>query len=841
MLCLKKMITVAFVFAALLLPLSAQNTCLEFDGVDDYVQTPLDLQPTALANTTWEAWIKPTRLFYPSHQGILSTDDGGWDRGIWIAPDSDQLLIGYGTAGWNPGVSLTADEWYHIVIVYKTDNVLFYLNGVEHSLGQVPVNQNTTLNLMLGISSGALFQGQMDEVRIWNTIRTEQEIQENMDNTLIGNESGLVAYYNLNEGSGSVAGDSAGNNDGTLVSMDDSDWVASSIFIPTFQSLTPSNNSLNINPQINLQMSFDRNVIEGEGNIEIYKALDDSIFETIAVSSSTIIDSIVTIDPISNFELNTNYYVLIDSTAFMSEDSVYFSGIRDENTWAFKTEAVTFTPAGAGFINSFATSCWGDIDNDNDLDVVVSYSDSVIVYDNNGGIFTPVNSGISGYYSGSIDLGDYDNDGDLDILITGITNSTTYISRIYRNDSGYFTDIEANLVGVKNGCGKWGDYDRDGDLDIVTLGEQREGNTTYGSFTIYRNDSGVFTDIAAPSYGIFGGSADWGDYDNDGDLDVLFSGSNKSYIFRNDNGTYLNINAGLTGLFSPSVSWGDYDNDGDLDALISSSVYNNENGIFTEIFVGNSDIQSCSSSWGDFDNDGDLDIIYIGSTGYGEYYTELCQNNYGVFTKINNSLPNISGKTATFGDYDNDGDLDILLMGSRFSTIVAEIYTNNISFNNAAPSAPLGLDAELTNNILSFSYNKATDSETPQNGLSYNIDIRMNDNIKIVSGVSDIASGYRRVVDLGNANQLNIYDLKLDNFQALPQEITNVNWGVQSVDQCFTGSEFTESELQINISSDLNTSSQNEMVANDILSWEFMFQDSIANYTLQLDADTIGE
>ncbi|HYW68008.1 MAG TPA: S8 family serine peptidase, partial [bacterium] len=80
--------------------------------------------------------------------------------------------------------------------------------------------------------------------------------------------------------------------------------------------------------------------------------------------------------------------------------------------------------------------------------------------------FTDIGAGLPGVYYSSAAWGDYDNDGDLDILLTGDTGSES-ISRVYENDAGTFTDIAAGLTGVVLGSGAWGDYDNDGDLDIL--------------------------------------------------------------------------------------------------------------------------------------------------------------------------------------------------------------------------------------------------------------------------------------------------------------------------------------------------------------------------------------
>ncbi len=151
-----------------------------------------------------------------------------------------------------------------------------------------------------------------------------------------------------------------------------------------------------------------------------------------------------------------------------------------------------------------------------------------------GPLFEDIGAGLPGVYYGSVAWGDYDNDGDLDILLTG-----RGMTRIYRNDGGgVFTNINAALMGLHNTSVAWGDYDNDGDLDILLTG----GNLSNDTFTkIYRHDGGSnFTDIGAALTDVQNGSVAWGDYDNDGDLDILLSGytglGGISKIYRNDGG-----------------------------------------------------------------------------------------------------------------------------------------------------------------------------------------------------------------------------------------------------------------------------------------------------------------
>jgi predicted nucleotidyltransferase len=294
-------------------------------------------------------------------------------------------------------------------------------------------------------------------------------------------------------------------------------------------------------------------------------------------------------------------------------------------------------------------------------------------------LFMDIGAGLPGVIYSSAAWGDYDNDGDLDILLTGSTGSAD-ISRIYRNDGGSFIDIGDILVGVSRGSVAWGDYDNDGDLDILIAGY----DTEWGPVTIvYDNFEGDYFDIDEQSEFLAQvdvGSVAWGDYDNDGDLDILLTGDTGSAaisrIYRNDGGVFTDIVAGLRGVDDSSVAWGDYDNDGDLDILLTgyalpeaiSCLYRNDGGVFTDIVAGLRGVYDSSVAWGDYDNDGDLDILLTGDTGSGGI-SRVYRNDGGVFTDIVADLGASGRGSVAWGDYDNDGDLDILLTGNTGSRV----------------------------------------------------------------------------------------------------------------------------------------------------------------------------
>jgi len=234
------------------------------------------------------------------------------------------------------------------------------------------------------------------------------------------------------------------------------------------------------------------------------------------------------------------------------------------------------------------------------------------------------------------------------------------------------------------------------------------------------------------------------------------------------------------------MAWGDYDADGDLDFALSgragnrvfTTIYRNDVSSFTETaeLLG---VDYSAAAWGDYDNDGDLDLLLAGFENL-QGNTILYRNDgSGGFNDVTSNLAGIFDGTVAWGDYDADGDLDLLLTGNSF---VSKIYRNNSGKANNTPHFPGNLRATVVGNSLTLSWDKANDDETPTPGLTYNLRLgSTSTGIEIISPMSDRFDGQRRVPSLGNVNHNTNWTIK-----SLPQR--TYYWSVQAIDNAFAGS-----------------------------------------------------
>jgi hypothetical protein len=215
-----------------------------------------------------------------------------------------------------------------------------------------------------------------------------------------------------------------------------------------------------------------------------------------------------------------------------------------------------------------------------------------------------------------------------------------------------------------------------------------------------------------------------------------------------------------------------------------SRVYRNDDGVFSDIFAQIPGVAYSSAAWGDYDNDGDLDIVLTGE--YIRETSRVCQNESGSFVDIGPKagLTGVDNSSVAWGDYDNDGDLDILLAG-ECPRYISRVYRNNSEIGNSPPLPPGDLQSQIAGNELELSWGFGIDPETHHLGLIYNLRVgTTTGGSEIVSAMAG-ANGSRRVVELGNVNHNRTWTITLP--EPLEQQYY---WSVQTLDTAFEGSVF---------------------------------------------------
>jgi hypothetical protein len=344
---------------------------------------------------------------------------------------------------------------------------------------------------------------------------------------------------------------------------------------------------------------------------------------------------------------------------------------------------------------------WGDLNNDGYLDLFVSrHYIGYSLYKNNGdGTFTDMR--VLNFSLSNTDLhvgafADFNNDGYLDLhLVYGARGGL--ISGIKQDQHYLFTNSSFHPMLVPVADNRFGraqsvsavDFDNNRFVDIFVM--NRGGPNVF-----YRNIDGTnFVDIAPAlglddPEGLLGEFSSWADYDRDGDLDLLTGRTpGKTHLLRNDEGTFVEItyDAGLSPYaYCEAMAWGDYNNDGFMDLLLTRSgpendlknrlLRNNGNQTFTEVSdlsgVNQTRAYHYGVAWGDYDNDGYLDLFLVnpgqrqGSRVLNDQDTLYRNNGDGTFSDVSTvegitSVVSGSGNGGAWGDYNNDGFLDLIV------------------------------------------------------------------------------------------------------------------------------------------------------------------------------------
>lgn len=416
---------------------------------------------------------------------------------------------------------------------------------------------------------------------------------------------------------------------------------------------------------------------------------------------------------------------------------------------------------------------WVDADNDSLLDVMISnitQGEIKFTFLRNLGnnSFNPAQTISSGYLYGKFFLSDFNNDNKIDIVISGTNSSNVDGTEVFLNAGNFnFQKSQAKIQNKAFTEILFVDLNNDGKKDLIAS----DANKLY----LFEQNSGQF--ILLKDTAIIVSSLKSFDFDVNGFRDVAFSG-----LDLNNNPTTAILLLGnnfkvlskiQVANISGSLEAGDLNHDGRFDIIVSGK--NLTNTLVTQAFQNNvqsfssgqmiSGIDSASMRIADFTSDGKADVAFFGKNN------STWLSWIKTFTGDSVSLPFAKVKTQDYGDYDRDGDLDLVQL--RKDSII--VFNNNLNAVNKGPSIvahPIGV--QIYNRIF-FYWDKSVDDHTQSSSVTYDLTVYKNG---IIVGPSeyDQANRERLLVTHGNLETAN-YSIK---------KISGDSFDVQSIDNSFT-------------------------------------------------------
>jgi len=200
-------------------PIQTGNNAISLDGVNDHVQAPGNAAYD-ISSGTVEAWINPTTLNATNMEIVGLRTDGATATRFSFHVSSTAIGLWNGTAFMTIPATIPTGTWTHLAFVCDGTNTLVYINGVASGTITQAFGSATLATLAIGVSKNGggsdneYFNGGIDEVRLWSTQRTSAEINANMNGTLSGGQTGLVAQFNFDQGV------PAGDNTGLITVLD---------------------------------------------------------------------------------------------------------------------------------------------------------------------------------------------------------------------------------------------------------------------------------------------------------------------------------------------------------------------------------------------------------------------------------------------------------------------------------------------------------------------------------------------------------------------------------------------------------------------------------------------
>jgi hypothetical protein len=377
----------------------------------------------------------------------------------------------------------------------------------------------------------------------------------------------------------------------------------------------------------------------------------------------------------------------------------------------------------------------------------------------------------------------------------GFTLDNTYISSV----SPIYSSVSFAVF----------DYDNDGKYDVVVCTSAiGDSESSLNSTKVYRNTgSGLVQDTTQNLIQLKDCKVAYLDYDNDSYFDLFITGySNgpQARLYKNINGTFIDSGQSFSGIYDSALALFDFNNNGNIDIFYTGCnempytrrdctapvkfFYTNNNGVFASNSSVISEVTAViknDAAYGDYNNDGKMDLFVAGSANdnpsgsISSFY-----RNEGAFAlDRQDNIVNVSTGSAIFTDIDNDGDLDLIISGvSPANAKITKIYTSDQSeiSANTDPSPPSSVNISYTSPTLNIHWNKGTDAETPEDGLYYNLRVgSMSNPDEFMSGVTPITSNPNQGF-LGNMMQIRNWTMALTTNKCIVASVQTIDSGLRS-------------------------------------------------------------
>jgi len=507
-----------------------------------------------------------------------------------------------------------------------------------------------------------------------------------------------------------------------------------------------------------------------------------------------------------------------------------------------------------------------DFDSDGDLDIL-TYGDDTLtniytsLYINDSLKFVENElDSLPNFYDGDFDWADFNNDGHMDLAIIGFSRDENGVfTKLFEYDSG-FHELDYNFTAVSRGSIDWGDFNNDGNEDLLLTGQDSQSNSIT---KIYINQDSIFTELDLPDVtGVSFGSGSWIDFDQDGSLDFIICGVTGTApdtgppitkLYQNQDSTFKEIFAGtFEGVYYSSLTWGDLDNDSDKDLVLTglssdsqsfTGIYLNKADTFDLINTAISQIHEGFVDLGDCDNDGDLDLLISGNSIFDERVFKVYTNDSLSFTELYSNT-GYAQSSGGWGDFNGDGYLDIFVNGQNSDFgLFAGIYLNDslsstsnpdngrISGENQLLQEPINLNETVfESNSVSLSWS-ASDNQTKS---TYNIQLTDEFGDLIITPLSS-SDGKRLLTEDGNAGTVTFFNTDV----LSPGTYT---WSVQSVDPSYNTSLFTESRTFLIVDNSDNTDEEETITGLPVLENEVtLYPNPVIYNTVNFNRELSGE